>query len=85
MLVPVNKAFESSIRYVYKSRFKLENAVMSKFSGRIGELKGFSEQLCSYMKSKNMEKITDVYYLVRNIYDDDCIIDLYIGTSVNIL
>lgn len=85
MLVPVNKVFESSNRYVYKSCFKLENAVMSKFNGKISELKSFAEKLCDYVKSKNMKKITDVYYLVRNIYDDDCIIDLYLGTSGNIL
>lgn len=85
LLVPVNKVFESSNRYVYKSCFKLENAVMSKFNGKISELKSFAEKLCDYVKSKNMKKITDVYYLVRNIYDDDCIIDLYLGTSGNIL
>jgi len=85
LLVPVNKAFESSNRYVYKSCFKLENAVMSKFNGKISELKSFTEKLFDYVKSKNMKKITDVYYLVRNIYDDDCIIDLYLGTSGNIL
>ena len=85
LLVPVNKTFESSSHYVYKSCFKLENAVMSKFNGKIGELKSFAEKLCDYVKSKNMKKITDVYYLVRNIYDDDCIIDLYLGISGNIL
>ncbi|MBQ7981830.1 MAG: hypothetical protein IJ305_09535, partial [Oscillospiraceae bacterium] len=83
--VPVNKSFESSNRYVYKSCLKLENAVMSKFNGKTGELKGFAEKLCDYVKSRNMKIITDVYYLVRNICDDDCIIDLYLGTSGNIL
>lgn len=85
LLIPVDKAFESSSRYVYKSCFKLENAVMSKFNGRVCRLNGFAAELCSYVDSSNIKPITDVYYLVRSICDDDCVMDLYLGTSGNIL
>lgn len=85
LLIPVDKVFESNSRYVYKSCFKLENAVMSKFNGKICKLKGFAAELCSYVDSSNIKPITDVYYLVRSICDDDCVIDLYLGTSGNIL
>ncbi len=85
LLIPVDKVFESNSRYVYKSCFKLENAVMSKFNGKISELNSFAENLCSYVDSSNIKPITDVYYLVRSICDDDCVIDLYLGTSGNIL
>ncbi len=85
LLIPVDKAFESNSRYVYKSCFKLENAVMSKFNGKISELNSFAENLFSYVDSSNIKPITDVYYLVRSIFDDDCVMDLYLGTSGNIL
>lgn len=85
LLIPVDKAFESNSHFVYKSCFKLENAVMSKFNGKICKLNGFADELCSYVDSSNIKPITDVYYLVRSICDDDCIIDLYLGTSGNIL
>lgn len=85
LLVPVDKPFESSNRYVFKSCFKLENAVMSKYSGKIDGLKTTVKDLCSYVESNNIKTITDVYFLVRNIYDDECVIDLYLGTSGNIL
>lgn len=85
LLIPVNKAFESNSRYVYKSCFKLENAVMSKYNGEICKLNDFAAELCSYVNSNNIKPITNVYYLVRSICDDDCVIDLYLGTSGNIL
>ena len=85
LLIPVDKVFESSSHYVYKSCFKLENAVMSKFNGKICNLNGFTTELCSYVDSSNIKPITDVYDLVRSICDDDCVIDLYLGTSGNIL
>ncbi|MGN1136242.1 MAG: hypothetical protein ACI4SF_08495 [Oscillospiraceae bacterium] len=84
-LVPVDRAFESSNRYVCKSCFKLENAVMSKFSGNLGELYGFAGNMRSCVESNHIKSITDIYYLVRSIGDGDCIIDLYLGTSGNIL
>ena len=85
LLIPVDKVFESNSRYVYKSCFKLENAVMCKFNGKICRLNSFTDELCSYIDSSNIKPITDVYYLVRSICNDDCIIDLYLGTSGNIL
>lgn len=85
LLIPIDRVFESSCRYVYKSCFKLENAVMSKFSGRICTLSVFAAELCSYVDSSNIKPITGVYYLVRSICNDDCILDLYVGTSGNIL
>lgn len=85
LLIPIDRVFESSCRYVYKSCFRLENAVMSKFSGRICTLSVFTAELCSYVDSSNIKSITGVYYLVRSICNDDCILDLYVGTSGNIL
>lgn len=85
LLVPIDKSFKSSNRYVFKSCFKLENAVMSKYNGKIDGLKTTVKDLCNYVESNNIKTITDVYYLVRNIYDDECVIDLYLGTSGNIL
>lgn len=85
LLIPVDKVFESNSHYVYKSCFKLENAVMSKFNGKICNLNGFAAELCSYVYSSNIKPITNVYYLVRSICNDDCVIDLYLGTSGNIL
>ena len=85
LLIPVDKVFESNSHYVYKSCFKLENAVMSKFNGKIFQLNSFAAELCSYVDSSNIKPIIDMYYLVRSICDDDCVIDLYLGTSGNIL
>lgn len=85
LLIPIDRAFESNNRYVYKSCFKLENAVMSKFNGKIRVLNSFAADLCSYVDNSNIKPITNVYYLVRNICDDECVVDLYLGTSGNIL
>lgn len=85
LLIPVDKKFESNSRYVYKSCFRLENAVMSKFNGKFCALNGFAAELCSYVDNSNFKPITDVYYLVRNICNDECVVDLYLGTSGNIL
>lgn len=85
LLVPVDKQFKSSCKYVFKPKFRLENAVMCKFSGKTNELKKARETLYDYAKCKNLKAITDVYYLIKNIYDENCVMDMYLGTSGNSL
>lgn len=85
LLIPVDKQFKSNCKYVFKPKFRLENAVMCKFSGKTNELKEARETLYDYAKCKNLKAITDVYYLIKNIYDENCVVDMYLGISGNSL
>ncbi len=85
LLVPVDKQFKSSCKYVFKPKFRLENAVMGKFSGTTDEFKKAEKTLYDYAKGKNLKAITDVYYLIKNIHDENCVVDMYLGTSGNSL
>ncbi|MCM1524693.1 MAG: DUF5085 family protein [Ruminococcus sp.] len=85
LLIPVDKRFESDCHYVFKPRFKLENAVVCKFSGNPGEFKAACKNLYDYTSDNHLQTITDVYYHVKNICGESCIADLYIGTSGNSL
>lgn len=85
LLIPVDKQFESSSHYVFKPRFRLENAVMCKFSGKTSELKNARKELYDYASDNHLQTITDVYYHIKNVCDESCIMDMYIGTSGNYL
>lgn len=85
LLIPVDKQFKSSSRYVFKPKFRLENAVMCKFSGKSDRLKETGRKLCEYASEKDLRVITDVYCLVKSVSDDDLVVDMYVGTSGNSL
>ncbi|MGN0609159.1 MAG: hypothetical protein ACI4J6_08125 [Oscillospiraceae bacterium] len=85
LLIPVDKRFKSSSRYVFKPKFRLENAVMCKFSGKSDRLKETGRMLCEYAAEKDLRVITDVYCLVKSVSDDDLVVDMYVGTSGNSL
>lgn len=82
-IIPVDKRFKSSSRYVFKPKFKLENAVLYKYSGKIKALSEAVEALSSYIIQKNLQAITDFYYCVKKITDDTGIIDIYVGINGN--
>lgn len=84
-IIPVNKRFKSSSRYVFKPRFRLENAVMYKFSGDIMKLPRESNKLYEYVIRKNMKTVTDIYYCVKKLDGSSSVICMYIGVSGNLL
>lgn len=84
-IIPVDKRFKSNSRYVFKPKFKLENAVLYKYSGKIKNLSEAVEVLSSYIIQKNLQAITDAYYCVKKITDDTGIIDIYVGINGNLL
>lgn len=84
-IIPVNKRFKSSSRYVFKPRFKLENAVMYKFSGDILKLSRESSKLYEYVIRRNMKAVTEIYYCVKKLDGSNSVICMYIGISSNLL
>lgn len=84
-IIPVDKRFKSSSRYVFKPRFKLENAVMCKFSGDILKLSHERNRLYEYIIRKNLKAVTDVYYCIKKLDGSNSVICMYIGISGNLL
>lgn len=84
-IIPVDKRFKSSSRYVFKPKFKLENAVMYKFSGDILKLSRESNRLYEYVIRRNMKAVTEIYYCVKRLDGSNSVICMYIGTSGNLL
>lgn len=86
LLVPVDKSFESTCHYVYKPIFKIENSVFSKFNGKPEEIVEAGRKFENYTIERNKSILTDVYYVIKNIFDDgSCILDMYIGSDRNVL
>lgn len=86
LLVPVDKPFENTCHYVYKPIFKIENSVFSKFNGKPEEIVETGKKFENYAIKQNKSILTDVYYVIKNIFDDgSCILDMYIGSDRNVL
>ena len=86
VLIPVDKTFENTCHYVYKPIFKIENSVFSKFNGKPEEIVEAGRKFENYAIKQNKSILTDVYYVIKNIFDDgSCILDMYIGSDRNVL
>lgn len=64
ILIPVNKAFLSSERYIYKPRFRLVNAVSCRIDSSIRELIDIRIRLSEYLIDNNLKAISNIYYIV---------------------
>lgn len=63
VLIPVNKAFESGERYVYKPRFRLVNAVSARCGNSFGELIKANDSVMQYLGDNHLKAISNVYYV----------------------
>ena len=85
VLIPVDRAFKSTIKYVYKPEFKLENALCVKHYGGYGDLLKTHKLLNDYLIEKELKAITTTYFVIERNSGNDSMISLYIGISGNIL
>lgn len=85
IIVPVNKQFESNCHYVFKPHFKLENAVLLKFCGKISEFPEMRRKLCEYALDKNYSPLTNVYFSIKRISGNDVVAYAYLGIDGNLL
>lgn len=85
VLVPVDKAFASTSKYVYKPEFKLENALSIRHYGSYGDLMKTHKLLNDYLTEKKLKAITNTYFIIDKNSDNNNIVSLYVGISGNIL
>lgn len=63
VLVPVNKAFPSSERYIYKPRFRLVNAISFRIGSSTRDIVDARRKLMEYISEGHLQGISDVYYI----------------------
>lgn len=84
LLIPVNRNFRSSSRYVFKPVFRLENAVLAKYCGQFDKLDDAHRKLREYLICNRMQPITKVYYVLRSLREDNGVIDMFVGVNGNV-
>lgn len=84
---PVNKAFSSSQRYIYKPKFRLVNAVSIRVGSSSGSLIEAKETLMYFLTSKQLKAISGVYFsAIFNEYSQNIeSYDLFVSISENIV
>lgn len=88
ILIPVDKEFESTGQYVYKPTFKLVNAISYRFYGNCGSFAEAESKLSNYIKSRDMNAVTGVYYILHSDEVPHCgadYWDTYIAVNENIV
>ena len=88
ILIPVNQAFESCEQYVYKPEFRLVNAVSTRFYGSYSEIDSINNSLMDYLKTNNMNAISNIYYVAIQNFEDspfNSILDAYVSVNENLL
>lgn len=82
-IIPVNESFSSNQHYQYKPEYKLVNAVRARHYGSFLNIRDKVEELYAYIAEHSLQPITQPYFIVRDI--QNCIFDVYIGISENVL
>lgn len=85
VLIPVDKAFNSTSKYVYKPEFKLENALCIRHYGSYSDLLQTQKRLNDYITDKGLKAITNIYFVIDKNSDNNSIVSLYVGINGNIL
>ena len=87
VLAPVNKAFESGERCVYKPKFRLVNAVSARCGFNFSDLIRTSNSIRNYLSEKHLKAISDIYYIAE--LSDDCVLadayDAVVSVDDNLL
>lgn len=84
-IIPVDRRIKSSSKYVFKPEFRIENAVMYKYSGDIRKIIQERNKLYEYILRRNLNPVTGVYYRVKESDGISGVICMYIGISFNLL
>lgn len=85
VLVPVDGAFESNSKYVYKPEFRLENALSVRHYGSYGDLPKTQKRLNNYLAQMGLKAITNTYFVIDKNSDNNNIVSLYVGINGNVL
>lgn len=85
IIVPVDRPFESNCHYVFKPRFKLENAVLLKYCGKASEFPKMKRALREYAIDRHYSPLTDVYFSIKQINGSDVVANAYMGINGNLL
>ncbi len=90
ILVPMDKIFELPNEYKFKPKFKLTNAIYARHCGNPAFLQEVCNEMVEFISRNGLQQITPGYNVtVKDLLPcmsvDDCIIDVYIGVSDNIL
>ena len=84
-IIPVNKPVVSNCHFVFKPKFRLENAVMVKYCGKLSEFISAKRALHEYALNNDKTILTDVYYEVKQLDGDNAVLNAYMGISGNLL
>jgi effector-binding domain-containing protein len=89
-LVPVDKIFETQDRYRFKPLFRVANSVYVRHEGNPNGIMGVYSELSRFMQENSLQPITTGYNvtvkeMLPGSNPEECIIDVYIGTSPNVL
>lgn len=85
VIVPIDRPFASNCHYVFKPHFKLENAVLIKYCGKMSGLTEIRKELCKYAADKHFSPLTNVYYYIKQLSGDNVIANAYMGINGNLL
>lgn len=83
IIIPVNKPFESNCHYVCKPNFRLENALLLKYCGKVSEFLEIRKRLCEYALDKHYSPLTDVYFSIKQMNGNEVVADAYMGIDGN--
>lgn len=83
LLIPVDRKFTSTCRYVFKPVFRIENAVMAKVRGGFGMLWEAHREIRKILFSGGMCPLTKTYFVVERSRCDTDSFKLLVGIDGN--
>ena len=84
-LIPVDKQTQSSCHFIFKPKFRLENALMLKYQGNISDISSVKGALYEHAINNDKDILTNVYYQLKQLDGEKAVINAYVGVNGNVL
>lgn len=84
-IIPVDKTVPSNCHYVFKTKFRLDNAILTKYCGKLSDIDYVKKTLNEYAVNNGFTILTNIYYAVKQLDGEKAVLNAYMGVSGNSL
>lgn len=84
-IIPVNRQIPSNCHYFFKPIFRLDNAIFTRYSGKLNGIGNVKKFLHEYAVNNNKTILTGVYFRIKQLDGDNAVLEAFMGVSGNTL
>lgn len=84
-IIPVDRQMPSDCQYFFKPIFRLDNAIFTKYIGKLNGIEAVKKAMREYAVNHNETILTGVYFRIKQLDGDNAVLEAFMGVSGNAL